>query len=105
MALSRGEILKRLKAREIRQCQTYTEDDEEFIRQVITLVEEGALPRPTTRKVAHAMKQEIEPLKVLAHLRRSVPIEFLRSGYAHRDHGHDKPREVILSSVIREEEA
>ena len=98
-------VLKRLKAREIRRCQTYTEDDEEFVRQVIMLIEEGALPRPTTRKVAQAMKQEIEPLKVLAHLRRSVPIEFLRSGYAHRDHGHDKPREVILSSVIREEDS
>jgi hypothetical protein len=26
-------------------------------------------------------------------------------GHAHRDHGQDKPREVILSSVICEEEA
>ena len=46
-----------------------------------------------------------EPGKALAQLRRNIPIEFLRSGYAHRDNGHDKPREVILSSVIRKEEA
>ena len=93
-------VLKRLKTREIRQCQAYTEDDEEFIRQIVALVEDGALPRPTTRKLAQALKKEIEPLKVLTHLRRNIPIEFLRSGFAHRQSSAGALREVILSSIL-----
>lgn len=96
-------ILHRLKARDIRHCKTYTEDDEEFIRQVARLLEEGSLPRPTTRKVAEAIKSELEPLRVLAHLRRNIPIEFLRSGHIRQDSDPRKPREVILSSWLLEQ--
>jgi len=97
-------ILHRLKARDIRHCQTYTEDDEEFIRQVVRLLEEGSLPRPTTRKVAEAIKPETEPLRVLAHLRRNIPAEFLRSGHIRQDSDPRKPREVILSSWLISDE-
>ena len=50
-------ILKRLKAREIRRYQGYTEDDELYIQQVIQLLTDGALPRPTTKKLAEALRQ------------------------------------------------
>jgi len=93
-------ILHRLKANEVRHCKKYTEDDEEFVRQVIRLLEEGSLPKPTTKKVATAIKKEIDPLKMLALLRRNIPIEFLRSGHIQQDSDLYKPREVILSSFL-----
>ena len=70
----------------------------------------GEPEKPFGRNKAENMSTDLtfltnEPGKALAQLRRNIPIEFLRSGYAHRDNGHDKPREVILSSVIRKEEA
>src|SRR5438552_3714822 len=58
-------ILNRLKAKEMSRYHGYTEDDDLFIRQVKQLLVDGALPRPTTKKVAEAMKKEIEPLKIL----------------------------------------
>ena len=49
-------------AKEIRHYQGFTEDDEIFIEQVKELLLDGALPRPTTKKVAEALKKESDPL-------------------------------------------
>lgn len=96
-------ILKRLKAKEIRRYQGFTEDDEKFIRQVIHLLSDGALPRPTTKKVAEVLKTEVEPLKVLGILRRDIPILFFQATRAQLTHQVLSPREVILSSYLLEE--
>ena len=77
-------ILKRLKAKEIRRYHGFTEDDEVYIKQVIQLLIDGALPKPTTKKVAEALKKEIEPLKVLGILRRDIPSQFFQPTRAQR---------------------
>jgi len=95
-------ILKRLKAKEIRRYQGFTDDDELYIQQVIQLLVDGALPRPTTKKVAEALKTEIEPLRVLAILRRDVPSLFFQATRAQQSPHALSPREVILSSYLLE---
>src|SRR5207245_2746983 len=82
-ALHRGSpndayILKRLRAKEVRLCPQFTEDDEEFVAKVIRLLEDGALPKPTTKKIAAALRKEIQPLKVIAVLRRDIKREFFQ---------------------------
>jgi superfamily II DNA/RNA helicase len=93
-------ILKRLKAKEISRYHGYTEDDELFIQQVKQLLTDGALPRPTTKKVAEALKKEVEPLKVLGILRRDIPSLFFRPTRAQGSAHALSPREVILSSYL-----
>ena len=93
-------ILKRLKASEIRRYHGFTEEDELYIRQVLQLLNDGALPRPTTKKVAEAMKKESEPLKVLGILRRDIPSQFFQATRAQASHHSLSPREVILSSYL-----
>ena len=93
-------ILKRLKAKEIRSYHGFTEDDEIYIQQVIQLLMDGALPRPTTKKVAEALKKEVEPLKVLGILRRDIPSEFFQPTRAQETFHVLGPREVILSSYL-----
>ncbi len=95
-------ILKRLKAREIRGYHGYTEDDEAYIRQVIQLLTDGALPRPTTKKVAEALKRAIEPLTVLGILRRDIPAPFFQPTRVQVGPHALSPREVILSSYLLE---
>jgi len=95
-------VLKRLKAKEVRLYHGYTEDDEQYIQQVIQLLIDGALPRPTTKKVAEALKNEAEPLKVLGILRRDIPALLFQATRA-QQHAHIfSPREVILSSYLFE---
>jgi len=95
-------ILKRLKAKEIRRYHGFTEDDEAYIQQVIQLLTDGALPRPTTKKVAEALRKESEPLKVLGILRRDVPPLFFQPTRAQQTSQGLGPREVILSSYLVE---
>jgi len=93
-------VLKRLKAKEIRRYHGFTEDDETYIQQVIQILTNGALPKPTTKKVAEALKKEIEPLKVLGILKRDIPSLFFQPTRAQQTFPAYSQREVILSSYI-----
>jgi hypothetical protein len=92
-------LLKRLRDKAVRRCPQFTDDDEDFVGKVIQLLEDGALPKRTTQKVADALKTEIQPLSVLRILRRGIPREFLHAAPAHTDQAR-APREVILSSFL-----
>jgi superfamily II DNA/RNA helicase len=93
-------IMKRLKAKEIRSYHGFTEDDEAYLKQVSQLLGDGALPRPTTKKVADNLKKEIEPLRVLGILRRDIPTLFFQPTRAQHSSYLFNPREVILSSYL-----
>ncbi len=93
-------ILKRIKAREIRRCQQFTEDDEEFVGRIIRLTEEGSLPKRTAKELAAKLKTEIQPLKVLAILRRDIKSELFQAAPAAHSSHVLSPREVILSSYL-----
>jgi len=96
-------ILKRLKAKEITRYHGFTDDDEAYIRQVIQLLNDGALPKPTTKTVAEALKKEAEPLKVLGILKRDIPSLFFQVTRAQYASHALSPREVILSSYLLED--
>ncbi len=95
-------ILKRLKDRTVRLWPQLTEDDEEFIGKIIRLLEDGALPKATARKVADALKkaENLQPLKVLAVMRRDIKHEFFQTNPAAHASQALAPREVILSSFL-----
>ncbi|MFC1869837.1 helicase-related protein [Chloroflexota bacterium] len=97
-------ILKRLKAKEIRHYHGYTEEDEVYVQQVIQLLTDGAIPRPTTKTVAEALKREKEPLKVLGIIKRDIPSQFFQPTRAQQTFHAFSPREVILSSYLTEVE-
>jgi superfamily II DNA/RNA helicase len=95
-------VLKRLRVREVRLCQQFTEDDEEFVGKIIQLLEDGALPKRTTQKVAEHLSDKKtlnNPLEILHILRRGIPREFLRATPMQAAHA-SVPREVILSSFL-----
>jgi superfamily II DNA/RNA helicase len=93
-------ILKRLKAKDVRFYHGFTEEDEDYIRRVIQLLNDGALPRPTTKKVAEALKKELEPLRVLGILCRDIPSQLFQPTRAQQKVHALSPREVILSSFL-----
>jgi hypothetical protein len=96
--------MKRLRAKEIGRYQGFTDDDEQYIQEVLQLLSDGALPRPTTKKVAASLRKEAEPLKVLGILRRDIPAQFLQPTRAQQTFRGLKPREVILSCWLLEED-
>ncbi len=95
-------ILKRLTARDIRDDQGYTDDDEAFIKQVIQLLDDGALPKITAKQLAQSLKKVSDPLKVLSILRTGLPASLLQPTRAQESPKKPKLREVILSSFLPE---
>ena len=95
-------ILKRLKDKAVRKCPQFTEDDEEFVGKVIRLIEDGSLPKATSKKVAASLKnpENLQPLKVLAVLRHAIKHEFFLANPAAHASQALAPREVILSSFL-----
>ncbi|NLG96506.1 MAG: NgoFVII family restriction endonuclease [Chloroflexi bacterium] len=96
-------VMRRLKAREIRTYRGYTDEDEDFIRQVIKALEDGVVPRNTSKKIKQKLERMTDPLKILKLLRQELSETLLQS-YMQQQVGTVERREVILSEYLIAEE-
>jgi len=96
-------ILRILKAT-MRNTQKLTEDQELYLKKVVTQLEEGGLPKQTAKKTLKALNaledELINPLKVLAVLQAHIPERLLQSHYAEQNPAVFGKREVILSLYL-----
>jgi len=100
---SAANILKILKAT-LKNTQKLTDDQELFLKKVLTQLEEGGLPKQTakqTLKALNNLKNEIiNPFKVLAILQTHIPTKLLDEHYAEQNPAVFGKREVILSMYL-----
>lgn len=101
-AMNVWKILKVI-SRDLRQ---FTEDQEAYLRRIMKQLEEGAIPKGTTKTVYKELKRYIakesppNSLTVLAILKKNIQDEFLKSHIAENDADTFSPREVILSEYL-----
>ncbi len=100
---SAANIIRILKAT-LKNTQKLTEDQELYLKKVLTQLEEGGLPKQTakqTLKALDALKNEIvNPFKVLAVLQTHIPKKLLEEHYAEQNPAVSGKREVILSMYL-----
>ena len=100
---SGSQVLKILKAT-LKTAQRFTDEQEDYLKKVIMQLEEGAIPKQTTKKTLKALnnlKSDLtNPLKVLAIVQHSIPERLLESHYAEYPHRFSGKREVILSLYL-----
>ena len=100
---SAANILRILKAT-MKNTQKLTEEQELYLKKVLAQLEEGGLPKQTTKntlKALNALKNElINPFKVLAVLQNHIPERLLESHYAEQNPAVFGKREVILSLYL-----
>lgn len=96
-------VLRRLKAREIRQYQGFTEDDDEFIQRIIQAIEDGVIPRNTNKQIKQELEKTVDPLKVLKILHKNLS-ETLLQTYLTRQSVLMDHHEVILSEYLSKQE-
>jgi superfamily II DNA or RNA helicase/HKD family nuclease len=93
-----GYIEKRLKDKVFRNCQKFTDTDEEFIEGVRRMIAQGLLAKKTAQTVKTAIEKTLDPLEMVAILRKHI-----RSLEA-TDHQTAKQpgagREIILSGYM-----
>lgn len=102
---SARKILAILKAT-LKNSQQLTDEQEEFLKKVLQKLEEGALPKQTTKETLKELEKlgnEISnPLKVVAILQTKIPAKFLEEHYAQALPIGTGKREVILSMYFSE---
>ena len=92
-------IIKRLKAKDLKHYQGFTDDDDDFLKAVLKAFEDGIIPRNTSKRLKQELEQEMNPLKVLAIFRNNIPFSLLTGGQAVKG-GEMHAREVILSEYL-----
>ncbi len=100
-------VLKIMKA-VFKTTQQLTDEQELYVKKVIMRLEEGGLPKQTTKetlKTLRELKAEIaNPLKTLAALQTKIPSRLLEDHYAEQNPLSFGKREVILSMYLSGEE-
>ena len=96
------QVLKILKA--VRDFRKFTDDQELYLRKVMKEVEEGGLPKQTTKKTLQELNKELKnglnPLRILAVLQKNIPSDLLKKHIAESAAQTSGPREIILSKYF-----
>ncbi|MGM0377811.1 MAG: helicase-related protein, partial [Bacteroidota bacterium] len=104
---SAASILRILKAT-LKNTQKLTDDQELYLKKVLTQLEEGGLPKQTAKNTLKALNdlgdELINPFKVLAVLQTHIPNRLLQDHYAEQNSGISGKREVILSLYLSNED-
>ena len=96
---SRGSEVKFTRIlRAIRHSPEFTDEDEEYVGSVLGLIEDGALPKATIKKVLTKIAYIKKPLPMLAAIRSGIAEEFFRPAFGPVD--ISGPKEVILSGYF-----
>lgn len=88
----------------IEKFQGFTDENEEYLQKVLKVIEDGALPKQTTKVLAKKIKKETNPLKILYKFKEGIPQDFFREGVSGNPYYSSSPREVILSELLLSKE-
>jgi superfamily II DNA/RNA helicase len=100
---SAANILRIIRAT-LKNTRKFTEDQELYLKKVLTQLEEGGLPKQTAKKALKGLKslkdEIVNPFKVLAMLQTHIPARLLEKHYAEQNTAVSGKREVILSLYL-----
>ncbi len=93
-------ILRILKAKEIRRYDGFTDLDDEYLDKVRKLLEEGAMPKKTAKTIYSKIKDQKDPMKILAIIKRYLPNQLFNATQTAKDISMNNPKEIILSEYL-----
>lgn len=82
-----------------------TDEQELYLKKVMLQLEEGGLPKQTTKRTHQALQKHIKehgakPLRIIALLQKHIPAELLETHVSESTAKTSGPREVILSEYL-----
>jgi len=93
-------IQKILRSKEIRTYTGFTEIDDQYIKNVIKLLEDGVLPKSVTKRIYNELEDLTHPIKIIGAIKRNLPDEFFYGNSLSHDNIMKNPSEVILSECF-----
>lgn len=100
---SATQVLRIIKAT-LKDRRQFTEEQELYLKKIMVQLEEGGLPKQTSKEALKAVQEEIQhginPLRILAVLQTKIPEKLLEKHYAEDQGTNFSQREVILSECL-----
>ncbi len=97
-------LIKILTSPWIRNSPTYTEDDEEYIEKVISVLDGWSIPKNTVSKIKQQIQENpdviMNPMKLLSLLKMNISTRFLSGNSIASGNSSLNPKEVILSLYL-----
>jgi len=90
-----GYIEKRLKDKAFRNCQKFTDSDDDFINNILRMISHGTMAKKVVQQIKKDLEKTLDPLEMITILRRHVRVV---EDPNHSHHGTAiNKREIILS--------
>jgi superfamily II DNA/RNA helicase/HKD family nuclease len=93
-------VLKILRSKEMRSYDGFTDLDDDYLKSVIKLLEDGVIPKSVIKRIFAEIKNSANPVKIIAAVKRNLPNEFFTGNSNSHDHIMENPSEVILSECF-----
>ena len=93
-------IRKILNAKEIKRYNGFTDTDDEYLAKVRDILDEGGMPKTVAKRIFTEIKDETNPMKILAAIKRNLPEQFFNHTASAKDVSMSIPKEVILSEYL-----
>ncbi len=90
-------LVKKIKA--ILKSPEFSDEDKDYLQDIITLLIDGAMAKPTVKKTWNDVKSELNPVKILAKVKMHVPEEYFKKNPV-SSADTSGPKEVILSEYL-----
>ncbi|MCG2736063.1 MAG: hypothetical protein L6282_06665, partial [Candidatus Methanoperedenaceae archaeon] len=84
----------------VEKSKEYTDDDEDYLQEVLTLLQDGALSKATIKKLLKETAGEANPLKILGIIKSSIAPELFQKTFVTSASDTSGPKEVILSEYL-----
>jgi len=93
-----SKLRKTIKA--IIKSKEFTDDDEDFLHDILRLLNEGGIAKATIKRILKEVQGEINPLKILAKIKGGIPQDVFQGTFVKSSADTTGPREVILSEYL-----
>jgi len=90
--------------RAIEDSPEFTGIENDYLRDVLSLLRDGSLPKATIKKIIDETNNEINPFKIYAKIKFGIPEEFFQSTFVTSSADTRGKREVILSEYLHKGE-
>lgn len=77
-----------------------TDEDEDYLHEVLKVLQEGGIAKQTMTRVLKEVKDEIDPLKILVRIRTGISSNVFQGTFAKSATNISGPKEVILSEYL-----
>ena len=93
-----AKLIKIIKA--IIKAPELTDDDKNYLNELLRVLREGGIAKATMKKILKEIKNEVNPLKILARIKAGVSPNVFQGTFAKSAADTSGPKEVILSEYL-----